>query len=127
MAFNPSDEQRGEIQEMARLCVSEKAIAKQIGAQLPDLNAECGKAIAAVRLQTNMEVLSVLHEMATNRRNLSATLFWVKTHCMDLFEQDNPETPVSPKSSKDINSIPKHLRRLEFTVYNNDGEPNADY
>jgi hypothetical protein len=76
-------------------------------------------------------VLRSLYELAVRQKSASATIFWLKNFASHLLPP--PQTPKTSQKAKSSNKQsdddlpPKHLRRLQFSVYNNDGEPNYPY
>ena len=116
----PNDQERKEIIEMARQGVRLPAIAKMFDLPEEILLASCGKDIAEVALQSQKAVLSALLNMAKSEKNISATTFWLKTFGSHLLPA--PPAKDSPQNSSEPNRPP-----VDFFVYNNDGEPNADY
>jgi hypothetical protein len=116
--FIPTDEQRKEIRAMASFGVHPSTIARIVNLPEEILLAYCGKEIAQAALESQESVLSALLNMAKSEKNISATTFWLKTFGAHLL----PTPPVKDDSPKSSDRPP-----VDFFVYNNDGEPNADY
>jgi hypothetical protein len=114
----PTPEQLKKITQMASFGARPTAIAKMFDIPEEILLAYCGKEIAAAALESQELVLSALLNMAKSEKNISATTFWLKTFAAHLL----PTPPVKDDSPKSSDRPP-----VDFFVYNNDGEPNADY
>ena len=131
----PNQKQLDDIREMAGLGVRPAVIAELQKVNLDDLMQSCGDEINAAALTSHKAVLRSLYNMATSERNVSATLFWIKTHCAHLLglSETKNNSKSQSSSSKPSKDKPHDWdpdsanKRIVFTVYNNDGEPNADY
>ena len=122
------------VREWATVGMHPAAIAQSLSVTEERLIEFCGDEVANASLTSHLAVLDTLYQMATSQRHTAATIFWVKTQCAHLFASpeskgDSPKAEsCSRKSPKPDVSDPNDLtRRITFTVYNNDGEPNADY
>jgi hypothetical protein len=127
--FDPT-KQNAEIESMARLGICNEAIAAHCGITVDALAQACGAKINLTKQESNLRVLQSLFDMATSGRNLSATLFWIKTHCGHLLPAEKDDLPKAKgsKSGDKTEWDPNDPNdRVIFSVYNNDGEPNADY
>ncbi len=121
------EQEREDICAFARYGLRPNAIALVFGVTEEFLLSGFGEDIAAVARKAKQTVLSALYEMAISKKSISATLFWVKTFCADLLPTPPAKDP-SRKSSKSTAPREEFVPRpFKFEVYNNDGEPNADY
>ena len=133
--FTLTAAQVAEIENQAKLGLCVNFIAAELQTNPETLLENYGEEIAAARLKANLEVLEALYEMAVSGRNLAATAFWIKMHCAALLpapeNQEGWKNSKPPKSSKGKGEYvwdPNDPNdRVIFHVYNNDGEPNADY
>ena len=111
----------------ARCGIRPDAIAGLFGLTEDSLLTEFGEEIAAAARQAKQAVLEALYELATSKKSVSATIFWIKTFCADLLPTPPAKDPPR-KSSKPTAPREEFVPRpFKFEVYNNDGEPNADY
>jgi len=114
----PTPEQLKKIVQMASFGFRPSVIAQMLGLPEEILLSSCSNEIAKAALESQESVLSALLNMAKSEKNVSATIFWLKTFGSHLL----PTTPVKDDSPKSSDRPP-----VDFFVYNNDGEPNADY
>ena len=115
---HPTEQQRTDVIEMARLGIRHSTIARMFGLPEEILLAGCGEAMAQAALESQTAVLSAILHMAKSGKSVSATIFWLKTFGAHLL----PTPPAKDDSQKSSGRPP-----VDFFVYNNDGEPNADY
>ena len=109
-----SSEQRSQIRRLASLGLRLPIIANLAGVTPDDLSTACEQEIAAAGLESQKAVLAALLEMAISQKNVSATIFWIKTFCAHLLPT-NSDSRNEPKP------------KVDFYVFNNDGAPNDDY
>ena len=109
-----SSEQRSQIRRLASLGLRLPIIANLAGVTPDDLSTACEQEIAAAGLESQKAILAALLEMATSQKNVSATIFWIKTFCAHLLPT-NSDSRNEPKP------------KVDFYVFNNDGAPNDDY
>jgi hypothetical protein len=114
----PTPEQLKKIVQMASFGFRPSVIAQMLGLPEEILLSSCSNEIAKAALESQESVLSALLNMAKSEKNVSATIFWLKTFGDHLL----PTSPVKDDSPKSSDRPP-----VDFFVYNNDGEPNADY
>ena len=122
--FNPTDEMRAEVINMGRLGLCHQQIATAFDMDIKTLRKHFRCELAAAAAKANVEVIEKIYQMALEG-NLTAAIFWAKSRC-DFRVSGQPLDDVSQTSdspeSKSVAYPPPHI----ITVYNNDGEPNAD-
>ena len=130
--FSPED--REKVTNMAKLGIQQSKIAGTFGKSAKTLRKHCSKELAEGALEADVKVLDSLYDMAKSKRNPACTIFWAKTRCgyrySGLVTEDDKQTaplktPESPKAADSSDGDSSDL--VVFSVYNNDGEPNADY
>ncbi len=115
-----SPEQSAQVRHLAILGLRLSVISTFFGVTPEELNDSCGPEIAAAARHAKQAVLGSLYDMATSGKNISATIFWLRTFCPEIF----PAPKTSKKSEPEPEFVP---RPFKFEVYCNDGEPNFDY
>jgi hypothetical protein len=116
-------EQLSQAIRLAALGMRHIAISQFFSVSLPGLMQVCGSEIRAAARATHQAVLQALHDMALSQRYPAATIFWAKTFCAAIL----PTPPASQKPSKPEPHRYNTDDTFDFTVYNNDHEPNHDY
>ena len=121
--FEPTDEHRRQVKDMAAYGVPQKQIARFLGISPMTLrkNFRAEHDLAAV--EVNNCVLHSLVHMATVRHNASAAIFWARTRC-----NFRAAPPRQLKRRRKKSDPPRIVRSLEnFGVHLNDGAPNGDF
>jgi hypothetical protein len=124
-----SPEKRAEVQWMASFGIPQKHIAKHVGLSPKTLRRLCRQELDHAAYDANNEVLKSLFQMATTRHNVAAAIFWAKTRCAyrpggaPYMNAPGALAPTQPKDQESKN--PPAVWKVE--VYDNSGEPNADY
>jgi hypothetical protein len=116
-------EQFSQAIRLASLGMRHIAISQFFSVPLPCLMQICGSQIRAAARATHQAVLQALHEMALSQRYPAATIFWAKTFCAAIL----PTPPAAQKPPKPERQQYYQGDTFDFTVYNNDHEPNHDY
>jgi hypothetical protein len=135
-----NDKERAVVFEAAKLGLRHTIIAKLVDTSPNTLRKHCATELFKGAVEADKEVLTTLHDMATSKHCPAATIFWAKTRCAYTYKGLNttddlpvpePKTPKRPKpswSDTDPDSAsPKVSTLTHLNVYNNEGEPNADY
>ena len=129
----PNTEQLEGVRKLASVGLRPSAIAEVFQVTTEHLLKSCGDEITNAELDSHQGVLEALYMMAISQGNLSASLVWIKTHCPELLPAPESKDD-SPKSSSKSDKKKPYVwdpndpnDRVRFSVYNNDGEPNADY
>jgi transposase-like protein len=135
---NFTNEERIRIKAMAANGITYKLIARTYGCSINTLRRHCSQELFEGRMEADEAVLKSLYNMATSERCVTATIFFVKTRCQHLTSGFNQE-PDIPAEESDFYAIPPALQAKseaavdsapavwKVEVYNNEGEPNADY
>jgi hypothetical protein len=133
-----SEADRLKIFRMAGFGIPYTIIAKIVERDPKTLRKHCAKELFEGRLHADEAVLGSLHRMAVSEKCVTATIFWVKTRCtylssslddQDDIEKSEIETQKRQVSAKAgaVSAPPKVSALLNMIVYDNEGEPNADY
>ncbi len=132
-------EKRQTVKEMAKLGITQSRIGKVVGFCPRTLRERFRQELFDGALDADTAVLKTLHELATDHKHVAATIFWSKVRCGYKHaglvteddvkaSQDPPKSPSSPRPEKKSEFPPMDdTKILEFNVYCNDGEPNAEY
>ncbi len=120
-------EEVAKAREWAASGLTDEAIATQLSTTVEGMRMAFGKDLDEARLETNLAVLDTLLTMAKSGKHLGATMFWIKTHCSDLVPALEATEGTTKKKKEYVWDPNDPNDRVIFGVYNNDGEPNADY
>ena len=80
-SFEPTDDHRRQVSEMAGLGIRQEHIATILGISPPTLRKYFRHELDHGAIQANTGVLKTLFQMATSGKNTWATVFWAKTRC----------------------------------------------
>jgi hypothetical protein len=120
--FKPTKEERERVLHMGKMGIRHQQIATAFGVDTKTLRKHFRRELANAAAQANLVVVEKIYELATGG-NLTAAIFWAKSRCD--FRTSGPtldETAPSPSETNPLLPTPPTI----ITVYNNDGEPNAD-
>jgi hypothetical protein len=113
--------------KLAGFGFTDEGIATTLEMTVGELRSRYGREIDNAKLRTNLAVLQTLLSMAKSGKHLGATTFWIKTHCSHLLPVQEVSETGTKKKKEYIWDPNDPNDRVIFSVYNNDGEPNADY
>jgi hypothetical protein len=134
--FQPSEEQKSTVAMMASYGIPQTEIAKHVRIAPNTLRKRFRKELRHAAYDANNQVLGSLFKMATTRHNVAAAIFWAKVRCAYRpggAPYDNAPGVTTPtQQKKQPPQFPEEATSgaedlVVFSVYNNDGEPNADY
>jgi len=77
--FMATDEQRRTVREMAGCGVPQKDISRAVGISEPTLRRAFRDELDRAAVEANNKVAQSLFQMATEGRNVTAAIFWLKT------------------------------------------------
>jgi hypothetical protein len=135
-SFDPTPEKRDMVRAMASYGIPQEHIARHLHIAPKTLRKHFRSELRHAAYDANNEVLASLFKMATTRHNVAAAIFWSKARCgfrpgAEPYDKAPGATALPPK--KGIRTPPdeeppyKQSALNNLIVYNNDGEPNADY
>ena len=122
-------QQREDIHWMASFGIPQKHIAKHVKIDPKSLRKYCREELDHAAYDANNKVLKSLFNMATTRHNVAAAIFWAKIRCAfrpggaPYLNAPGALTPTQPKDQE----AQKAPVGWTLEVYDNSGEPNADY
>jgi hypothetical protein len=113
----PTPEQRAQVSYTAHLGLRPSVIAAIFSVSLSYLATTFPTELSHPTTAPQKAVLRSLYELAARQKSATATIFWLKNFTSHLL-------PPPPERSKTSQPPSRRRERLQFTVYNNDGEPN---
>jgi hypothetical protein len=120
----PTPEQRAQVSHTAHLGLRPSVIAAIFGVSLAYLVASYGPELSHPTTAPQKVVLRSLYELAARQKSAAATIFWIKNFASHLLPPPSEDRKASSQKTKPPEVHPKRNSRLQFTVYNNDHEPN---
>jgi hypothetical protein len=128
--FTPTPEQQDTVRAMASYGIPQDHIAKHLGIAPKTLRKRFRSELKHGAYDANNAVLASLFKMATTRHNVAAAIFWARARCgfrPGCASWDTATGAGAPKRKKLEEEFPKVSTLTNLHVYNNEGEPNADY
>ncbi len=124
-----NEQQLEQLRFMATLGLRPTAVAQHSSVSTDHLLRVCEHELKDAVNDSNQAVMTNLYEMAVAGKNAAAGLLWLRTKAPDLLpvSLNKTDSQKSPKNKPYVWDPNDPNDRVIFSVYNNDGEPNADY
>jgi cell division septation protein DedD len=132
----PTEDQRRTVTMMASFGIPQEDIGRHVHMSPKTLRKHCHKELKHSAYDANNTVLASLFTMATTRHNVAAAIFWAKCRCafrpggapwetavgaLPKPHQKDPATASNEAAPTKVSGL------TNMIVYDNSGEPNADY
>jgi hypothetical protein len=139
--FTPTPEQQAVVEKMASFGIPQIEIGKHLRIGPKTLRKCFRQELKHAAYDANNRVLDSLLTMATTRHNVAAAIFWAKTRCgfrpgaapyenaigVLAGSAQKKQKKSWQENASEESQAPKVSTLKNLNVYNNEGEPNADY